>query len=214
MPLGFFFDNTRCTGCRTCEMACIDYNDLTVGRRYRRVIDYEGGYTDETAGMVSTNCFAYHISLACNHCNDPACMRVCPTGAMHKDDLGLVSVDVERCIGCAYCTMACPYHAPSINPELKRSSKCDGCTGRVAEGKGPICVEACPLRALEFGDMDDIAARHPNTASAIMPLPDPAYTMPNLQILPSPAALRADGEPGFISNEKEIANNLDSEELR
>ncbi len=209
MALGFYFDNTRCTGCRTCEMACIDYRDLTVGRRYRRVIDFEGGTTVEEDGVVRTDAFVYHVSLSCCHCEHPACMHVCPTGAMHKNDLGLVEVDVRRCIGCGYCTIACPYHAPSIDPVLKRSSKCDGCTERVSAGKLPICVEACPLRALEFGDMDELRDAHPETTQSILPLPEARYTNPNLLILPSPAALRAAEEGGHISNELEIANNIE-----
>lgn len=207
MSLGFFFNNERCTGCRTCELACIDYKDLTVGRRYRRVIDYEGGRTEPHGATVSTTCYAYHISLACNHCNEPACMHVCPTKAMHKDDLGLVSVDVERCIGCGYCTMACPYHAPSIDPALKRSSKCDGCTSRVAAGLRPICVEACPLRVLEFGDMDELREAHPGCTSNILPLPDASLTSPNLLVKLSQAAELAYDNKGFISNAAEIANN-------
>ena len=129
---GFFFDNSRCTGCRTCEMACVDFNNLSVGRRYRRVIDYEGGSCELAAdGTAKTTAFCYHVSLACNHCANPECVHVCPTGAMHKNELGLVCVDAHKCIGCGYCTIACPYHAPSINPEAHQSSKCDGCTSRV-----------------------------------------------------------------------------------
>ncbi|MBQ9043939.1 MAG: dimethylsulfoxide reductase subunit B [Eggerthellaceae bacterium] len=206
MPLGFFFNNERCTGCRTCEMACIDYKDLVVGRRYRRVIDYEGGRTNQGENGISTTCYAYHVSISCNHCDDPACMHVCPTRAMHRDELGLVSVDVERCIGCAYCTMACPYHAPSIDPALKRSSKCDGCTERVAAGQNPMCVDACPLRALEFGDIDELRAAHAGCGSDILPLPDSSYTHPNLVVKLSPAAIHAYEDSGFISNVAEIAN--------
>lgn len=207
MPLGFFFDNKRCTGCRTCEMACIDYKDLIVGRRFRRVIDVEGGTTVEENGVVRTDCFAYHISLSCNHCNNPACMGVCPTKAMHRTEEGLVMVDVQRCIGCGYCTIACPYHAPSIDPELKRSSKCDGCVERLREGLAPICVEACPLRALEFGPMEDLRARHHDCLQHVAPLPEARYTSPNLLISVSPAAMRARSEDSYISNVAEIENN-------
>ena len=85
---GFFFDNSRCTGCRTCEMACVDFNNLSVGRRYRRVIDYEGGSCELAAdGTAKTTAFCYHVSLACNHCANPECVHVCPTGAMHKNEL-------------------------------------------------------------------------------------------------------------------------------
>lgn len=181
-------------------MACADYHDLPAGRAYRRVIDYEGGLTEEHGGPVSTTAFSYHVSIACNHCLNPECMRVCPTGAMHKDGLGLVSVDTERCIGCGYCTMACPYHAPSIDPEAHQSSKCNGCAERVGQGLQPICVDACPLRALDFGPMRQHYVNHPDCTHAVPPLPSAEFTGPNLLIKASPAALRATQEAGLISN--------------
>lgn len=208
MGLGFYFDNARCTGCRTCEMACVDYSDLAAGRKYRRVIDYEAGATTlDEHGTVRTTASCYHVSLACNHCEQPECVHVCPTGAMHKDGLGLVSVDAHKCIGCGYCTIACPYHAPSIDPVARQSSKCDGCAARVASGLSPICVEACPLRALEFGDMDELAAAHPEAASDIVPLPSSEYTHPNLLVNASPAARAMAPGQGFIANASEIENN-------
>ena len=143
MPKGFYFDNARCTGCRTCVMACKDYHDHGADEGFRRVIDYEGGgWTVAEDGTLSQDAFAYHISLACNHCANPACAQVCPTEAMHRDELGLIWPDHSKCIGCGYCTMACPYHAPAIDKTLKRSSKCDGCRERIAAGLAPICVEA------------------------------------------------------------------------
>lgn len=208
MALGFFFDSTRCTGCRTCAMACADYRDLPLGHRYRRVIDYEGGSClPNPDGTCLSTSYAYHVSLACNHCEEPECVHVCPTGAMHKDGLGLVCVDEYRCIGCGYCTIACPYHAPSIDPELKRSSKCDGCTDRVARGEAPVCVEACPLRALDFGEVGDLLAAHPGASTDILPLPDSSYTSPNLLVHMCDAALRAQDDPGFVANPLEISNN-------
>lgn len=208
MGLGFFFDNTRCTGCRTCEMACVDFNDLGVGRRYRRVIDYEGGSCAAGPdGSVETTAFVYHVSIACNHCERPECVHVCPTGAMHKAEDGLVRVDTHYCIGCGYCTIACPYHAPSIDPELKQSSKCDGCAARVAVGKKPVCVEACPLRALDFGSMDALRAAHPDCGADILPLPSSRYTSPNLAVALSPAACAVGAGEGFIANMLEIGNN-------
>lgn len=210
--LGFYFDNSRCTGCRTCEMACMDYNDLPLGRKYRRVIDYEGGQTTQTLdGTVVTDAFCYHVSLACNHCAQPECMHVCPTGAMHKDDLGLVVVDYGRCIGCGYCTIACPYHSPSIDLALRQSSKCHGCTDRVHAGKRPICVEACPLRALDFGEVKELQARYGLDLGAdIMPLPAASATIPNLLVKLSPSAQAClDGMAGYIVNSLEIENNFE-----
>ena len=85
---------------------------------------------------LQQDCFAYYVSLACNHCARPACMEVCPTGAMHRGNFGLVSVDERRCIGCGYCALSCPYHAPKVDRLAGHSAKCDGVRGARARGQG------------------------------------------------------------------------------
>ena len=142
---GFFIDSARCTGCKTCELACKDYKNLTPDVSFRRIYEYAGGDWQEDNGVWQQNVFAYYLSIACNHCEDPACTKVCPSGAMHKRDDGFVVVNEEVCIGCRYCHMACPYGAPQYNAAKGHMTKCDGCYDRVAEGKKPICVESCPL---------------------------------------------------------------------
>ena len=115
MAFGFFFDNARCTGCKTCEMACKDYRDLGPEATFRRVIDYEGGTWNAPSGTetaVPENVFAYHLSLACNHCGDPACTHVCPTGAMDPKTL---LWDMEKCISCMACVSRCPVGALGYN---------------------------------------------------------------------------------------------------
>ena len=172
------------------------------------MIDYEGGSCKaDSRGLVHADVYAYHVSLSCNHCERPECVHVCPTGAMHKNELDLVCVDAKKCIGCGYCTMACPYHAPSIDPFSRQSSKCDGCSDRVSEGKLPICVEACPLRALAFGRSDELRGLSEDVSSDIMPLPDSSYTSPNFFVRLSPAAREALEAKGFIANPAEIENN-------
>ena len=182
---GFYFDSTRCTGCRTCEMACKDYKDTSVDFNYRKVYDLEGGSCSLDAdGLVQNSAYCYHVSLSCNHCEDPACAKVCPTTAMHKDEeTGLVLVDDTKCIGCGYCHMACPYNAPKVNREAGYSVKCDGCKDRVADGLDPMCVTACPLRALEFGDFAELESRYPDArVGNIAPLPEKGLTNPHLLI--------------------------------
>ena len=150
MQYGFYFNGRRCTGCKTCVLACKDLHDLPSSIAFRQVYEYGGGsWRRQPDGTVTQDTFCYYVSVACNHCGNPACVRVCPTGAMHKDERGLVSVDAARCIGCGYCALSCPYRAPKVDRDAGRSVKCDGCTRRVAEGGAPVCVEACPLRALD-----------------------------------------------------------------
>ncbi len=119
---------------------------MTPDVSFRRIYEYAGGDWQEDNGVWHQNVFAYYLSISCNHCEDPACTKVCPSGAMHKRDDGFVVVNEEVCIGCRYCHMACPYGAPQYNAAKGHMTKCDGCYDRVAEGKKPICVESCPLR--------------------------------------------------------------------
>lgn len=207
MSYTFYFDSTRCTGCKTCELACKDYKDLPVHYGYRRIYDYEGGtWTAGADGTYTTDTFAYHVSISCNHCDNPACVHVCPTAAIHKDkETGLVLVDAHRCVGCGYCNMACPYDAPRVDRDLGHTVKCDGCIERVKEGKNPMCVDACPLRALEFGDAEELMKKHKEAVPGeIAPLPKFEYTIPNLLIKPCPSAKPAGDLSGRVLNLKEV----------
>ena len=132
---GFFFDSTRCTGCRTCEMACKDYKDLSATIAFRKVYDYEGGaWSDAGDGTFTADAFTYHVSLGCQHCAMPACMAKCPQGAIEKDTkTGLVHINQEKCTGVGACVETCPYNVPIVDKALGKGVKCDGCADRVAE---------------------------------------------------------------------------------
>jgi anaerobic dimethyl sulfoxide reductase subunit B (iron-sulfur subunit) len=204
MQYGFYFDNVRCTGCKTCELACKDYKDIGPEFAYRHVYDYEGGSWQQTAGGAwRQDVFLYHVSISCNHCSRPVCVHVCPTGAMHKEANGIVRVDGKVCIGCGYCALSCPYHAPKVSDVTHQSAKCDGCYDRTMAGKKPICVEACPLRALDFDDIDVLRQNYGDLTS-VAPMPDPSFTMPNIVINPSPAAREPGDAEGFIANPLEV----------
>ena len=200
----FYFDGTRCTGCKTCEMACKDFKDLTVGTAFRKVYEVTlGETTRDSEGCISTSCVSYPLSMSCNHCDNPACVQVCPTTAMHKDaETGLVSVDEHKCIGCGYCHMACPYNAPKVDREKGHSVKCDGCAERVAAGEAPVCVEACPARALSFGTVEEMSKL--GERGNIAPLPKPTYTNPNLYIKASADARPTDDSQAKIVNPLEV----------
>ena len=138
---GFYIDSQRCTGCKTCELACKDYKDLTPDVSFRRIYEYCGGGWKQEGEAWTQDVFSYYLSISCNHCEDPACAKVCPSGAMHKREDGFVVVNQDVCIGCKYCSMACPYGAPQYNEAKGRMTKCDGCFERVEVGKKPICPE-------------------------------------------------------------------------
>lgn len=201
---GFRFNARRCTGCKTCMMACRDYHDLGPDLAFRQIYEMAGGSWEHKGGAWEQDCFAYYVSLACNHCDRPVCIEVCPTGAMHRDERGLVSVDRRRCIGCGYCALSCPYHAPKVDRSAGCSVKCDGCTDRVAEGLRPICVAACPLRALGFGPIDELREGAESRVS-IPPMPEFSETEPNLVVDP-PACFGRAGD-GRVRQEAHV-NNL------
>ena len=182
---GFYLDQTRCVGCRTCQMACKDYKDSPIGVNFRRVLEYEGGsWIVEKPDMLQpSHVFTYYSSISCNHCDDPACIKACPTGAMHMGDYGIVDVDQSRCIGCKSCAMACPYGAPQFNKYTGHMNKCNGCQERLNENLSPICVESCPFRALEAGPIQELREKH-GDISSIAPLPKYEITRPNLCLKP------------------------------
>lgn len=200
----FYFDGTRCTGCKTCVFACKDKNNCDLGISYRKVYEITYGETNrDENNCFTTTCVSYPLSMSCNHCSNPACVKACPTGAMHKDsDTGLVSVDETRCIGCGYCHMACPYNAPKVDSNKGVSAKCNGCADKVAAGEKPSCVMSCPARALDFGTVEEMSKK--GTQAAIAPLPEPSYTNPNLYINPSRDALPIGNMSGKIVNPLEV----------
>lgn len=181
--LGFYIDAAKCTGCKTCVVACKDAHDLPVGMNLRKVIEYAGGdwRQDRMTGAWHQDVFAYYLSIACNHCEDPACVEVCPTKAhfKRKED-GLVVIDREKCIGCGACAAACPYGAPQLDVKAKKMLKCDGCLDRLEKGLSPVCVESCTQRAIEFGPIDALRKKYGSTAVA--PLPPVTQTKPALAV--------------------------------
>lgn len=171
--LGFYFDGTQCTGCRTCQIACKDKNRLDVGVLFREVRSYETG--------TYPNARIYHYSASCNHCENPACVAACANGAMYKAEDGTVICDTAMCDGCGTCVSVCPYQVPKMLPSGK-VSKCDACAYLRAKGANPACVDACLMRCLEFGDLDELTQKYgPDLVSNLPILPD--STMTNASIL-------------------------------
>lgn len=157
MPqFGWFVDLRRCVGCHACSIACKAEQNTApvlspltvrhgraVGVNYRQVVT-----VDQGTYPAVTRTF---VTMACNHCESPACLLSCPVAAISKDTVtGLVQIDQSACIGCRYCQWACPYGAPQFNEETRKVEKCTGCVHRVSAGLEPACVTSCPSRALTF----------------------------------------------------------------
>lgn len=184
---GFYVNAQLCTGCRTCQVACKDVNRLGVGENFRNVESYCTGTFPDV--------FMYHVSVSCNHCTSPACTESCPTGAMYKDaETGLVLHNDAVCIGCKTCTEVCPYGAPAFIEHLGIVKKCDGCAGLRLQGEKPACVAACPMRVLEFGEIDALVAAHAaeGTTSDFAVMPSSATTGPNAIFSVKPCMLDKD----------------------
>jgi molybdopterin-containing oxidoreductase family iron-sulfur binding subunit len=166
---GVAIDLKRCTGCQSCTVACKLENGTPPGIFWTRVLEKEEG----------TYPFAYKLfmPIRCNHCSNPPCVTVCPTGASYIRDVdNLVLIDQDRCIGCHSCVVACPYEARSI-PESDKgyygvrktpyeqlsyrkwqvgtTQKCTLCVDRIDQGLNPACIDTCPTRALVFGNLND-----------------------------------------------------------
>lgn len=192
---GFFIDTEKCTGCKTCHVSCKDRKDLPLDVKWRRVYEYGGGdWVENQDGTFDQSVFSYYLSIGCNHCSNPVCVEACPTAAMHKRSLdGIVQVDPALCIACHACAKACPYDAPQFDTAKGVMTKCDGCSDRIEDGKGAICVESCPLRALEFAPIDELREKYGDNAD-INGLPDSSITEPNLVVKKNRNADRDGGE--------------------
>jgi anaerobic dimethyl sulfoxide reductase subunit B (iron-sulfur subunit) len=167
------------------------------------VVEYSGGeWTVLPDGTFRQDVFAYYLSVSCNHCSEPICVEVCPTTAMHQDENGIVSVDQAKCMGCGYCKWACPYDAPQMQPDTGRMSKCDFCRDLLESGGQPACVAACPTRALRFGELDKLQTEA-GAGRVMAPLPDGAYTEPNMVFKPHRFSRPLDSTAGWIANPEE-----------
>ena len=171
---GFFFNADNCIGCHACEAACSEKNDNPAHIAFRSVGFVEGG--------TYPNYQRINISMACNHCDDPVCLKGCPTRAYTKfAEYGAVLQDPDICFGCGYCTWVCPYNAPQLDPIKGQVSKCNMCVDRLEVGLKPACVSACLGKALDFGVVENIPEGRSQAKTSIPGFPSPEITHPNIR---------------------------------
>jgi DMSO reductase iron-sulfur subunit len=171
---GFHFTADNCIGCHACEAACSEKNDLPAHISFRSVGYVEGGTYPDFRRV--------NISMACNHCDDPVCLKGCPTRAYTKfAEYGAVLQDPDICFGCGYCTWVCPYNAPQLDPIKGEVSKCNMCVDRLEVGLKPACVSACLAGALDFGVIETPPENRVQTKLAIPGFPTPEITHPNIR---------------------------------
>ena len=167
--MGVLVDTTTCIGCRNCEWACKKahglptepfekYSDRSVFKNMRRPDAKALTVVNEYKNPQNAN-IPINVKVQCMHCDHPACVSACIVGAFTKNENGAVTWNTNKCIGCRYCMVACPFQIPSfeydkaINPEIR---KCDFCFERTKVGKLPACVEICPVEALTYGTRTDL----------------------------------------------------------
>ena len=143
----------RCVGCLACTVACKAVNNVPVGAFWIKTLrvgpnPIEGGSGDWPDVEM------YFLPIQCQHCADPECVKVCPTGASHKAADGTVQIDKSKCIGCQFCAMSCPYNVRYLNEEERVVEKCTLCEQKIAQGELPQCVAQCGSRARFFGDLE------------------------------------------------------------
>jgi Fe-S-cluster-containing dehydrogenase component len=178
---GFLLDLHRCVGCGACVLACRIENGRTDSAAWRRVLPLN--LRRRPAGPT------YFLSVACHHCEAPACLKGCPSGAYEQRPDGIVVHHEEECLGCRYCEMTCPFGTPQYDGAKGVVSKCHLCTHRLDAGRPPACVAACPTEALQF-----VAAAEAPAGGAVAVVPgfaDPAGCRPGLWFRPPAGARRA-----------------------
>ena len=171
---GFYFNADNCIACHACEAACSEKNDNPAHISFRSVGFVEGGTYPAYQRI--------NISMACNHCDDPVCLKGCPTRAYTKfAEYGAVLQDPDICFGCGYCTWVCPYNAPQLDPVKGQVSKCNMCVDRLEVGLKPACVSACLGNALDFGVVENIPENRTQAKTEIPGFPRTDITHPNIR---------------------------------
>ena len=166
MIKSMLIDTSKCMGCRACQTACKQWNQLPAEpTRFSGTYENPPGISPITWTRVVFKEYEdneklnwYFCKQGCMHCNDAACITVCPTGAMHQTSYGTVNVNNEKCIGCNYCAANCPFHVISFDRKTNLPPKCTFWYDRVINGLKPACAATCPTGAIQFGSRREMIA--------------------------------------------------------
>ncbi|MBO4273795.1 4Fe-4S dicluster domain-containing protein [Microbispora triticiradicis] len=162
--MGFFTDTTVCIGCKACEVACKEWNDVPDDGFVFRATSYDntgslGASTWRHVAFVEQDGRWLMMSDVCKHCTHAACLDVCPTGALFRTEFDTVVVQSDVCNGCGYCVPACPYGVIDRREDDGRAWKCTLCYDRLRGGMEPACAKACPTKSIQFGPLDELRER-------------------------------------------------------
>ena len=153
MTKAIITDLNRCVGCLACSVACKAVNNVPIGSYWNKVVRVGPNPIPGGSGQYP-DVYMYVLPISCQHCENPECVKVCPTEASHVAEDGSIQIDKEKCIGCQFCVMACPYGVRYLNEEEKVVEKCTLCEQKIAQGELPQCVAQCGSRARFFGDLE------------------------------------------------------------
>ena len=173
---GFFTDSTLCIGCKACEVACKEWNDvphdgflwsglsydntLSLGHSTWWHVKFVEHETSIGAGGNSPEQMTWQFSSdVCKHCEHAGCLEACPTGSIIRTEFGGVYIQPDICNGCGYCVVTCPFGVVDRRPDDGRAFKCTFCYDRQKEGLTPACAKACPTQSIQFGDLDEMRQR-------------------------------------------------------
>jgi len=181
MAKGMFVDTTICTGCKSCQVACKEWNSLSFepahfskrsDRAYPVANNFTGDSYDNTGNLSATDWRHVRFieqfspdrserrwlfdSDSCKHCTDAGCLNACPTKAIVRGDMGNVVIQQDVCIGCKFCIPSCPFGVISFSEQTGTVQKCSLCNDRIHNGLGPACAKACPTGSIRFGDVDEL----------------------------------------------------------
>jgi len=163
--MALLYDTTICVGCKACQVACKQVNGLPPETDEQGIYEMPNHLTGKTWTVIKLyqpegdEPWSF-CKIQCMHCQDPACVSVCPVGALVKESNGAVTYDTKKCFGCRYCMAACPFDIPKYEWEknLPLIQKCNFCAARQAEGLNPACYDACPTGALTYGKRSEVIA--------------------------------------------------------